>query len=73
MPYIICSEDDNSVANLETLLWGRRSVLLAMFIHEADALEVLYQMEQPGVAGHKIMHTESSFVAASAPHISEGR
>jgi hypothetical protein len=49
MAYLICDENNNNLVLDGILLYGNECSLLAIFLHEKDALDVLFAIEKEGI------------------------
>jgi hypothetical protein len=48
MAFLICDENYNNLVLDGILLYGKECSLLAIFLHEKDALDVLFAIEKEG-------------------------
>jgi hypothetical protein len=49
MAYLICDENDNNLVLDGIRLYGKECSLLAIFLHEKDAFDVLFAIEKEGI------------------------
>jgi hypothetical protein len=49
MPYVISDESNNNLVLDGIRLYGKECSLFAIFLHEKDALDVLFAIEKEGV------------------------